>query len=143
MKGSYDSVHLLPSDIGSYRRRNVYRWGIEPLAEDFFAVYDIPNDHYGYGGTDWAACGSPAPYLYNCRFGATLADNTSTATTLRADSQPDDPIFEEACRGRMNDFRHIWGITPEKEKARHREHLAFSKAHIQSSRIVMTHFAHY
>ena len=88
MEGGNNSVLVLPSDIGSYPRRNVHRVLIERLAEHFFAVYDIADDHYGYGGTDWATCDSPAPDLCNYRFDATLPDNTLTAATLRADFHP-------------------------------------------------------
>ena len=131
---------LLPGDIGSHRRRNVYRWVIERLAERFLAVYDIPGNHYGYGGTDWDVCEAPA-LLGNYHFGATHHDASVTAATLWADFQRGNPVVEEACRVGMNDFRQIKGITPEKVKARHREHLAFLEAHLQVGGIVMTHFA--
>ena len=40
-------VLLLLGDIGSYRRRNVYRCFIKRLAERFLAVYDVAGSHYG------------------------------------------------------------------------------------------------
>ena len=141
MDSDYATVLLLPGDTGSYKRRNVYRWLIERLAERFLAVYDIPGNHYAYGGTDWDVRESPAPDLGNYRFGATLADDTITAATLWADFRRENPVVEEACRVGMNDFRQIKGITPAKVKARHREHLAFLEANIQPGGVVMTHFA--
>jgi hypothetical protein len=141
MDGDSETILLLPGDIGSYRRRNVYRWVIERYAERFLAVYDIPGNHYGYGGTDWDVCESPAPELGNYHFGATLADETLTAATLWADFQRGNPVVEEQCRVGMNDFRQIKRITPARVKTRHREHLAFLESHIQPGGIVMTHFA--
>ena len=140
MKDDAETILLLPGDIGSYRRRNVYRWVVERLAQRFLAVYDIPGNHYGYGGTDWDVCESPSP-LSNYHFGATLAHGILTAATLWADFQRGNPEVEEQCRVGMNDFRQIRGITPAKVKTRHREHLAFLEEHVQPGGIVMTHFA--
>lgn len=141
MDSDYATILLLSGDTGSYRRRNVYRWAIERLAERFLAVHDIPGNHYGYGRTDRDVGESPAPDLGNYCFGAMLADDTLTAATLWADFQRGNPLVEESCRVGMNDFRQIKGITPAKVKARHREHLAFLEAHNQPGGIVMTHFA--
>ena len=135
-----ETILLLPGDTGSYRRRNVYRWLVERFAERFLAVYDIPGNHYAYGGTDWDVCESPSP-VANYRLGATMHQGRITAATLWADFQRGNPIVEEQCRVGMNDFRQIDGITVEKVKTRHREHLAFLEAHIEPGAIVMTHFA--
>lgn len=141
MDADYATVLLLPGDTGSYRRRKVYRWAIERLAERFPDVYDIPGNHYAYGRTDWDVCESPAPELGNYRFGATLADDTLIAATLWADFQRGNPVVEERCRVGLNELKQIRGITPAKVKARRREHLAFLKTHIQPGDTVMTHFA--
>ena len=124
---AYATVLLLPGDTGSYRRRNVYRWLIERLAERFLTVYDIPGNHYAYGRTDWDVCKSPAPELGSYHFGAMLTDDAVTAATLWADFQRGNSIVEEQCRAGINDFSQIKGITPAKVKARHREHLLSSK----------------
>ena len=61
MEEGIDSVLLLPSDIGSYRRRSVYRWVIERLAEHFFAVYDIPGLRLRWHGLSRLRLPCPGP----------------------------------------------------------------------------------
>ena len=131
MERDKEPILLLPGDTGSHRRGNVDRWVVERFSERFLAVYDIRGNHYGYGGTDWDTCESPAPSLDNYRFGATLADDTVTAATLWADFQRGNPTVEEAYRVNINDFRQIKRIMPARVKTRHREHLAFLEANIQ------------
>lgn len=65
MNADHETTLLLPGDTASYKRRNVYRWVIERLAEQFLAVYDIPGNQYAYGRTYWTVCQSPAPELSN------------------------------------------------------------------------------
>ena len=72
MDSDKETMLLLPGDTGSYHRRNVYRWLVEPFAERFLAVYDIPGNHYAYGGTDWDVCEAPTPAA-NYHFGATVS----------------------------------------------------------------------
>ena len=139
MDGDDATILLLPGATVSYRRSNAHRWVIERLAERFLAVYDIPGNHYGYGGTRFDVCEAPT-LLGNYYFGATLADDTLTAANLWADFQRGNPVVEEVCRVGMNDFRQIKGITPAKVKARHREHLAFLDARILPGGNVMPHF---
>ena len=98
-----DALLLLPGMTGSHRRWNVYRWVVERYSERVLAVYDVPGNHYGCGGTDWDTCESPAPALGNYRFGATLADDRLTAATLLADFKRGNPIVEERCRVGIND----------------------------------------
>lgn len=131
---------LLAGDTGSQRRRNVYRWVVERYAERFAAVYDIPGNHYAYGDTSLDLVEAPA-LLPNYRFGKTLQDGELAAATLWADFQRGNPVVEQVCRVGMNDLRQIDGITVEKVKKRHREHLAFLRGAIQPGGIVMTHFS--
>lgn len=140
MDGDAETTLLLPGDTGSYRRRVLYGWIIEHLCARFKAVYDIPGNHYWYGGTDWGVIESPA-LLRNYRFGHTLDLGKLVGATLWADFQRENPLVMERCRIRMNDFRQVPGLTPGMVLARHREQVAFLREHIQPGGIVLTHFA--
>ncbi|MCW6513016.1 hypothetical protein M8523_34730 [Hyphomicrobiales bacterium BP6-180914] len=140
MDGDAETILLLAGDTGAHRRRVLYGWVIEHLCRRFAAVYDIPGNHYWYGGTEWEICEPPA-LPSNYHFGHTIADGRIVAATLWADFQRENPLVMERCRVGMNDFRQVPGLTPEMVLARHREHLEFLDRHIEPGGIVMTYFA--
>ncbi|TPI99605.1 hypothetical protein FJ428_21985 [Mesorhizobium sp. B2-8-1] len=135
-----ETVLLLAGDIGSNRRRNVYKAVIDRLCDRFHAVLDIPGNHYWYGGTDWDLCVAPSA-RDNYVFGHTLSAFGATAATLWTDFRQGDPVAERDCVDGMNDFRQIPFLTPAMVKARNAEHVAFLRQNIQPGGIVMTHFA--
>lgn len=135
-----ETVLLLAGDIGSYRRRNVYKAVVDRLCDRFRAVLDIPGNHYWYGGTDWEKCEAPTA-RDNYVFGHSFCSFNVVAATLWTDFRNGDPNAERDCVEGMNDFRQIPGLTPAMVKARNAEHVAFLRRNIQPDGIVMTHFA--
>jgi hypothetical protein len=135
-----ETVLLLAGDIGSYRRRNVYKAVIDRLCDRFRAVLDIPGNHYWYGGTDWDVCAAPCA-RDNYHFGPTLSECGVVAATLWTDFNRGDPNAEKDCVEGMNDFEQIPFLTADKVKSRHAEHLKFLRRNIWPGCIVMTHFA--
>lgn len=140
LPGDADAILLLAGDTGTYRRRNLYRAVVDHLCGRFREVFDIPGNHYFYGGTDWETDAAPAEHA-NYRFGQSYAAGPIVAATLWADLEGGDPVVERQCVERMNDFRQAVGITPERVRVRHAEHVRFLRERIRPGCIVMTHFA--
>jgi hypothetical protein len=131
---------LLAGDTGSYRRRTLYAAVISHLCARFLQVFDVPGNHYWYGGTDWNLCEKPV-VRPSYHFGHMLSVGPVVACTLWADFQGGNPLVEEQCVQGMNDFRQVPGLTPLMVKQRHAEQVEFLRRTIKPGDVVMTHFA--
>jgi hypothetical protein len=135
-----DTILLLAGDTGSYRRRNIYLAVLDRLCERFREVFDIPGNHFWYGGTNWDIETLPFERP-NYHFGSTLACENVKAATLWTDFRQANPMVERACFDGMNDFRQIPDLVPKQVKERHAQHVQFLRENMRPGDLVMTHFA--
>ena len=140
MEDDKTTILLLAGDIGSHRRRNVYKAVVDHLCDRFNAVADIPGNHFWFGGADWEACAPPTTRA-NYAFGHTVSDFDIVGATLWTDFRRGNPDIERRCVSVMNDFEQVSGLTPELVKARHAEQFRFLMDEVWPGSVVMTHFA--
>jgi Icc-related predicted phosphoesterase len=140
LPGDADTILLLAGDTGSYRRRNVYKAVADRLCDRFLKVFDVPGNHFWYGGTDWTLETLPFDRP-NYHFGSTISLGNIKAATLWTDFGNSNPAVEKACYEGMNDFGQIPDLEPEMIKSRHADHVQFLRDNIQPGDLVMTHFA--